>query len=155
VLLQFPQAMHRTVANRRFLAGALADLESVPRAVEFRHRSWQCPETLTGLRDRDVTLVVPDVPPIGSLYSPPPAATNRTGYLRLHSRNADKWYAGPVERYDYNYTDAEMRGIIDQWAEVSEQAEKVFAFFNNCHGGKAAQNAEAFRRILEQIDVGT
>ena len=153
VLMQFPQRFHRTVANRRFLAAAVKDFSEVPLAVEFRHRSWDHPSVPAGLRDRDVTLAVPDAPEIHSLYRPAPAATTRTGYLRLHSRDAGKWYAADgADRYDYNYSPGELQEIIDSWDRLGEQVDKVFTFFNNCHAGQAARNAEAFRRILEQLD---
>jgi len=152
VLLQFPQSFHRTVANRKFLSDVLGDFAPLPTAVEFRHCSWEHPATLEGLRQRDASLVVPDVPNLQSLYHGPAAATNRTGYLRLHSRNADLWYAGAVERYDYSYSDADLRSFLDEWSNVAEDTDRVYAFFNNCHRGQAAQNAESFRRILGQIE---
>ena len=62
VLMQFPQSFHRTAANRQYLAKALADFAAVPVAVEFRHNSWQAAQTLAGLRERNVTLVIPDAP---------------------------------------------------------------------------------------------
>ncbi len=151
VLLQFPQSFHRTVANRKYLAATVADFQSVPLAVEFRHRSWQHPSTVAGLRDRGVTLAIPDVPDIATLYHHPPELTTPTGYFRLHSRNADNWYAGAVERYDYLYSQDELARFAAQWAQIEDQADRVFVYFNNCHRGQAAANAEAFRRILGQI----
>jgi len=151
VLLQFPQSFHRTADNRKYLSAALEDLAGDPLAVEFRHGSWDHPLTLAGLRDRGASLVVPDVPAIASLFRPGPTATTATGYLRLHSRAAEKWYAGGAQRYDYSYSGAEMRELIADWARLAGQVEKVYAFFNNCHHGQAAENAEAFRRILGQI----
>lgn len=153
VLLQFPQSFHRTVANRKYLAAALEDFRSVPRAVEFRHHSWNHAATIAGLRERDVTLVVPDVPDLPGLFRIPAAVTNRTGYLRLHSRDAAKWYDPNEDRYDYSYSPAEMTEILDEWRELEEGVDRVFAFFNNCHGGQAAENAEAFRRLLDQLDA--
>ena len=151
VLLQFPQSFHRTVANRQYLAAAIDDLSAVPLAAEFRHRSWDCPETLAGLRDCGVTLAVPDAPELRDLYRPAAALTTRTGYLRLHSRDAGKWYAGAAARYDYNYSREELTEIAHNWAELAAQADRVYAFFNNCHGGQAAANAQAFEKILEEI----
>ena len=152
VLLQFPQSFHRTVGNRKYLAAALAEMESVPLAVEFRHRSWEHPSTLEGLRQRNVTLAVPDAPALPDLYHTRPAATTRTGYLRLHSRDASKWYAGAAERYDYSYSEAELTEVAHDWSELADQVDRVYAFFNNCHRGQAAENAEAFRRIVGQLD---
>ena len=152
VLMQFPQSFHRTVDHRKHLAGAIEDFAEVPVAVEFRHNSWEHPATADGLRDRGAALVVPDVPDIPGLYHSPAAVTSRTGYLRLHSRNADLWYAGAVERYNYNYEAEELNDFLTQWSQYETEVDRIYAFFNNCHRAQAAQNAEAFRRILGQIE---
>jgi uncharacterized protein YecE (DUF72 family) len=151
VLMQFPQSFHRTVENRKYLAAAIRDFAATPLAVEFRHCSWEAPATLDGLRERNVALVVPEVPAIDSLYHSPPAVTSTTGYVRLHSRDASKWYASGADRYDYSYSEEELRELAREWAELAETADRVFAFFNNCHGGQAAENAEAFRRIMDAL----
>ena len=108
VLLQFPQSFHRTPVNRTYLAQTIDDLSSVPLAVEFRHASWRHDATFQGLQQRGVTLVIPDVPSIAALFHCEPILTSSTGYLRMHSRNADKWYAGAVERYDYHYSEEQL-----------------------------------------------
>ena len=155
MLLQFPQSFHRTVENRKYLGSAIEDFalsEQVPLAVEFRHHSWDHLSTLSGLRERNVTLVIPDVPDLSGLYHPSaPAVTTATGYLRLHSRDASKWYAGGPERYDYDYTNEELEAVLAQWSEVESEVDKIYTFFNNCHRAQAAHNAEAFRRLMEQI----
>ena len=152
LLFQFPQRFHRTMENRKFLAAALADYAELPLAVEFRHRSWRHPSVVEGLRGRKVTLVVPDVPDLPGLYHSPAAATTRTGYLRLHSRDASKWYAGDGSlRYDYGYSTAELQELLAAWEGLDEPMDEIYTFFNNCHHGQAAQNAEALRRILGQI----
>ncbi len=154
VLMQFPQSFHRTIANRKYLAGALDDFASVPVAVEFRHQSWQAPETLAGLRSRNVTLAVPDVPAIESLYQQGGTVTSRTGYLRLHSRLAGNWYAGDGgDRYDYHYSEAEMAKLLSEWTPLAELCDEVFVYFNNCHSAQAAENAETFRRLIDDLPV--
>ncbi len=122
-------------------------------AVEFRHSSWDHPSTVNGLAERNVTLVIPDCPEIAALYRPKPTATTKTGYLRLHSRDADKWYAGMAKRYDYDYSEEELKSLVESWSQLGKQTQQVFAFFNNCHHGQAAQNAQAFRRILGQLSA--
>jgi uncharacterized protein YecE (DUF72 family) len=151
VLMQFPQSFHRTVANRQYLYEAMDDFlaAAVPVAVEFRHCSWDVPATAEGLRKQNVTLVIPDAPDLEGLYRPAPTVTSDTGYLRLHSRNADKWYAGG-QRYDYDYGDGELEAIKDQWDSLAEQAGCVFVFFNNCHHGQAAKNAQRFTEIVSR-----
>ncbi|MBS3820230.1 MAG: DUF72 domain-containing protein [Planctomycetes bacterium] len=157
VLLQFPQGFHRTVANRRFLATALAGfaerlgLPSASLAVEFRHASWDHPDTTAGLTDRGHTLVIPDVPDIAALYRVAPQATSEIGYLRLHSRNAGTWYAGAAERYDYHYDTGELRRIAEQWQTTAAGLEKVYVLFNNCHHAQAANNAQDFRCVVEEL----
>jgi len=151
VLLQFPQSFHRTVAARRYLAAALDDLGAAPLAVEFRHRSWQHPATVAGLRERGVTLVVPDVPDLPDLYRSAAVATSRTGYLRLHSRRAENWYAGGAKRYDYDYNRDELASLARQWSALADPVDEVYVFFNNCHRGQAADNAEAFRKVLAEM----
>ena len=151
VLLQFPQSFHRTAENRKYLADVIEDFAAVPLAVEFRHNSWQHESTLDGLRERNVTLVIPDVPDIESLFHHSAAATSRTGYLRLHSRDGSKWYAGGAERYDYNYSQEQMKALIADWSELAGAVDRVYAFFNNCHGGQAAHNAEAFAKLVEKM----
>ena len=156
ILLQFPQAFHRTVANRKYLARAIDRFAVANLAVEFRHRSWEHPSVDEGLAERGVSLVIPDVPDIRNLYHHRPAATSRVGYLRLHSRKAENWYEGPIDRYDYSYSPAELRQFADDWRAVLDgEADRVYAFFNNCHRGQAAENAEAFRRLVGQIGPAT
>jgi uncharacterized protein YecE (DUF72 family) len=166
VLLQFPQSFHRTIDARRGLGTVLEKMAAAPLAVEFRHRSWDHPDVYAGLRARNVTLVVPDVPRLAGLFAPPPMLTTRTGYLRPHSRNAANWYAtgaavppprsaaagaGGKDRYDYDYSLDELKELRRQWQEVDADADKVYVFFNNCHRGQAGRNAEAFRRIVDGL----
>jgi uncharacterized protein YecE (DUF72 family) len=151
ILLQFPQSFHRTRESRQYLAAALSDLSGPSLAVEFRHQSWADPAVEAGLRARNVTLVIPDVPAVPGLYHISPRLTTRTGYLRLHSRNAQKWFAGMAERYDYDYPNAELTDIARQWAALDESLDRLNVFFNNCHRGQAAQNAQSFQKILQQL----
>lgn len=151
VLLQFPQSFRRTRENRSFLAKAIETLGKVPLAVEFRHFSWANPSTIQGLRQGNITLVVPDCPAIPSLFHIRPTSTSSTGYLRLHSRNKEKWYAGMAERYDYSYRKDELLEIIRSWQQIVGQIERVFVFFNNCHHAQAALNAETFSQLVNQV----
>ena len=125
-------------------------------AVEFRHESWNQPSVVQALRERQVTLVVPDVPDLPGLYRPPPTATTSTGYLRLHSRNPAKWYRAADElsqprRYDYDYSQPELKELAQAWSRLDTPAERVYTFFNNCYGGQAGKNAEAFEKIVREL----
>lgn len=52
-------------------------------------------------------------------------------------------------RYDWSYTDDELREWVEKIREMTQQAKKTFVFFNNCHVGQAATSAKLMRRLLE------
>ena len=64
-------------------------------------------------------------------------------YVRLHSRNADAWYRGDKQRYDYNYSDAELGDWVAavEAQEVLGGTERALFLFNNCHRSQAPRNA--------------
>ena len=45
----------------------------------------------------------------------------------------------------------EMQQLLTEWVDLDKQVEQVYTFFNNCHRGQAAENAEAFKRLVEQL----
>jgi len=152
VLLQFPQSFHRSFANLRYLARVTRAMSAVPLAVEFRHASWNRPDTIAGLRERNIALACPDVPDIDALYRlSQPVVTGDVGYVRLHSRDAGKWYAGAAERYDYDYSADEIRQTLKDWSAVDVPGGKVYVYFNNCHTGKAARNALQAMKIRDSL----
>lgn len=151
ILLQFPQSFKRTVENRLFLARVIDAIAPLPQAVEFRDSSWEHDSTYQGLREKSVALVVPDAPPIRSLFHPPPISTSPIAYLRLHSRNARYWYKGEGMRYDYDYSEDELKDVLGQWSAIEQEVQKIYTLFNNCNRGQAGRNAMAMRRILGQI----
>ena len=57
--------------------------------------------------------------------------------------------SNPGDRYDYLYSEAELKEWVDKIRELSMKAKKTFVFFNNCHVGQAATGAKLMRRLLE------
>ena len=55
----------------------------------------------------------------------------------------------PGDRYDYLYSEAELKEWVEKIRELSTKAKKTFVFFNNCHVGQAATGAKLMRRLLE------
>jgi uncharacterized protein YecE (DUF72 family) len=122
-------------------------------AAEFRHFSWNTPETLAFLEDRGVGFVNIDQPRLkGNL----PATSHVTGtvaYYRFHGRNAAKWF-GPdtsnEERYNYLYSDREL----EPWAERIREGRarrgdtNAFAVMNNHFRGQAVANALQLQQML-------
>jgi uncharacterized protein YecE (DUF72 family) len=69
--------------------------------------------------------------------------------LRLHGRNKD-WFNAPVNvRYDYLYSDEELKEFIPEVEKMAQKAGKVYLFLNNCHAGSAAKNAMRMRELLK------
>ncbi len=53
-------------------------------------------------------------------------------------------------RYDYSYSEDELREWVEKIREMTNQAKKTFVFFNNCHVGQAATSAKLMRKLLER-----
>src|SRR5947207_6325133 len=135
--------------------------------VEFRHVSWlddeHRDETLRFLEELGAAHVIVDSPRIGAKNVAPTvlALTSPTAYIRFHGRNAATWNkrgGSAAERFDYLYSDEELREWVGPLRELAEQAEQAYAFFNNNatsddgRGGRLAQaavNAMALRKLLE------
>ena len=154
LLLQFPYSFHATVDNLSYLETLLRDFEGFPLAVEFRYGKWKNRKVYTFLRERGAALVTTDAPELGNLFRGGWEAVGPFSYIRLHGRNAAKWWEHEQgwERYDYLYTPAEIDGMavaIRKLAvgEDRERASKkksprdVYIFFNNHWQAQGAINA--------------
>jgi len=51
-------------------------------------------------------------------------------------------------RYDYLYSEAELKEWADKIRELNQKTQKTFVFFNNCHAGQAATGAKLMRTLL-------
>jgi len=63
---------------------------------------------------------------------------------------------GPVrsgDRYDYDYSEAELKEWLGRIAGLAEQARRTYLFFNNCHAGQAARNAKLMQELLRQQNL--
>jgi len=83
----------------------------------------------------------------------PPAAviTGKTGYVRFHGRNAARWWNHEFawERYDYTYTDDELKEWVPGIKHMDSMAEKTFVFANNHWKGQAVNTIRQIKRLLE------
>jgi uncharacterized protein YecE (DUF72 family) len=135
---------------------------------EPRHRSWYAEEIrdelLRWLEEQRMSWVVVDAPKTdaGNVPATLVAATTPFAYVRFHGRNAGSWNArggSAAERFDYLYSDEELREWVAPLRELSQQANEAYAFFNNnnqTHGvAQAPAGAQLLRKLLEQEDVPT
>ncbi|MGD0094412.1 MAG: DUF72 domain-containing protein [Planctomycetota bacterium] len=151
VLVQLPPDFGRTTANRQYLAALLQELRGLPLAAEFRHASWNEPRVFEELARRQVALAVVDEPALPGLFPALPVVTNpQFFYVRFHGRNARGWRSGQLQsKFDYDYTDAELRDwIVRRIEPMARQARQGFLFFNNHVRGQAPRNAKQLLRLL-------
>ncbi len=172
ILFQLPSYVVRKEASLDYLRWARKQLGDDEMLVEFRHSSWLAEdgrdETLRFLEDIGATHVIVDAPRIEGAKNLAPtvlALTSPTLYVRFHGRNASTWNkrgGSAAERFDYLYSDDELREWVTPLRELAEQAQHAYAFFNNNatspdgRGGRVAQaatNAKALRQLLEAEHV--
>jgi uncharacterized protein YecE (DUF72 family) len=150
LLCQLPQATHRTRTHVAWLERLARELGDYRLAVEFRHRSWANSEVTAWMRERRLDLVAVDVPDLPNLYPRGLVQSGDRIYVRLHSREAENWYASGADRYDYEYTEEELTEWAAALSERADRAELAYILFNNCASGQAANNALRMRTILER-----
>ena len=174
ILFQFPSYVVPKPASFEYLEWAHEQLQGDEMLVEFRHRDWleedRRADVLSFLEQLGATFVVVDSPRIEGAKNLLPTVLARTSpnaYVRFHGRNAETWNVrggSASERFDYLYSDDELREWVPPLRELAGGAEQVFAMFNNNssspdpRGGgglvaQAAANAVALRGLLEAEGV--
>ncbi len=151
VLLQFPYSFHYTRPNREYLARLVDRMAGHPLAVEFRNSEWFHQRVFDGLKQFAVALVSVDEPKLPKLPPPVTEVTAPLGYVRLHGRNAEKWWDGDNQtRYDYTYSDDELREWLPRLASMAQNAAQLLVFFNNHWRGQAAENAKRLMALINE-----
>jgi len=148
LLFQFPQSFKDTDENRKYLM-EVAEQFQKDVAVEFRDNSWAKQSVFDFLEANHLALVSVDEPQVSTLFPNIGKATTELGYVRFHSRDRAKWYKSGAERYDYLYSDDELREWIPKIKAIAERARRIFIYFNNCHAAQAAKNAQRMKELLK------
>jgi uncharacterized protein YecE (DUF72 family) len=150
ILLQFPQAFRYLPHTRRYLGSLLESLTAYPVSVEFRHQEWLKSSVYQSLEELNTGLVCVDEPSLPSLVPPTVTATSRIGYIRFHGRNKKNWYKGDsISRYDYLYSEEEIKEWLPKINELASKTEKCFVFFNNHTKSQAVTNAKMLLKLLK------
>jgi uncharacterized protein YecE (DUF72 family) len=148
-LLQFPYAFRLSERSLEHVRRAAVELAPYPVFVEFRHASWMRPDVFAFLREHGIHFVSVDEPALPGLLPAQPVVTGRALYVRFHGRNAASWWGQEGDRYDYNYKAAELTEWREKIKKLQDQVESTFLFFNNCHRGQAASNAQMMQALME------
>jgi uncharacterized protein YecE (DUF72 family) len=179
ILMQFPSYVVYKPASFDYLEWAQEQLGGDEMLVEFRHASWlddeNRSETLAFLERRGMTYVIVDAPRLEGRNVLPTvvATTSPTAYVRFHGRNAATWnkrVRSASERFDYLYSEEELREWVAPLEELAARAETVYAMFNNngrstipspvlgdhAEGETVAQapvNAQMLKRLLQDAKL--
>lgn len=153
VLAQFPQSLKPDLRGKNVVEKVFEELGELPLVFEFRHARWADDRVFNWMQKRDIGLCCVDEPPIKGLFPPVVRVTSRkTAYLRFHGRNVKKWYdhKEAYERYDYLYSEDELRSWLPKIRQLAKEAENVLIFYNNHFQAKAAENAMQMKTLLEK-----
>ncbi len=175
ILMQFPPYFVYRDRSLEYLEWAQEQLAGDEMLVEFRHASWLDDENraqmLAFLEERGMTYVVVDAPRTGARNVLPSvvATTSPTAYVRFHGRNAKTWNVrggSAAERFDYLYSEEELREWVEPMRELSAAAEKAYAMVNTNNRSTVSSplgdeelvaqgpaNAEGLRRVLADAGV--
>jgi len=154
VLVQFPWSFRCDASALRHLEALRRDFGDLPLVVEVRHAGWADPAAVEFLRSRGLGWANIDQP--AGLGGVPPTSlvTSPIGYVRLHGRNREAWFAqdaGRDARYDYLYRDDELDEWIARIRDIARASEKTYVFTNNHYRGQAPANA---LQILAKLEAG-
>jgi uncharacterized protein YecE (DUF72 family) len=155
LLIQFPISFKNTDENREYVEKLAGRFKQYPLVLEVRHASWNTEELLRWLAENNVGMCNIDQPLLGRAVHPSEHATSPIGYVRLHGRNYEQWFAAekPHDRYNYLYKPEELERWKPRLEKVAEKAKLTFAVANNHYQGKAAVNALQLKHLLSRKDV--
>src|SRR5258708_16193509 len=93
ILIQFPWSFKASDESRERITKLVDAFEGYPRALEVRHATFQNDDFRDFLEDRNVSWVNVDQPLFHDSVKPAATLTGPVGYVRLHGRNSEKWFA--------------------------------------------------------------
>jgi uncharacterized protein YecE (DUF72 family) len=152
LLIQFSEWFARTPQHQDTLSNLLRQFKDYPIAVELRHASWGEHREEIGalLAAFDAGWAHIDMPQLKDTITQE-LEPQRLLYLRFHGRNREKWrqHETAEERYDYLYSEAELKPFAEKVREIATTgASKVLVFFNNHVRGQAPANALMMARQI-------
>jgi uncharacterized protein YecE (DUF72 family) len=160
VLFQLAPWVRFDRARLDYLASLRPRLPGTTVAVEFRDRSWfpdHAAETLQALRESGLAHVIVDAPGTPNAVPYVPEVTASTAIFRLHGRNAGGWMRqlrgeepAVREKYDYLYSEDELRALQPDVEGAAAESERVFISFNNNNRAFPVTNALMMKRLLRQ-----
>jgi uncharacterized protein YecE (DUF72 family) len=152
VLAQFPFSFHPTSKNWEYLARVRDGFGELPVVVEFRDHQWVKEETFEYLESQNLGFCCVDEPRLKGLMPPVAKATGPVAYVRLHGRNAEKWWQHDHawERYDYAYTEEELMEWVPRIRDLDRHAPLTLVYANNHYRGKSVDSINKLREMMAE-----
>ncbi len=153
ILLQFPPWFPISRANKDYLVACAERLAPRRVCIEFRNHTWLTSEnekeTLEFLSAHQLPYVCVDEPQGYSNSIPPVlAATSDLAVVRFHG-HSEHWDAKTVqERFDYKYSDKELKDWAGKVKKLAADADETHVVFNNCYRDYAHRNAQQLEGLL-------
>jgi uncharacterized protein YecE (DUF72 family) len=148
ILAQFPYGFFPNRENLGYLQRFKEEMADIPLVFEFRNHVWLKDQTFQFLEKNGIGFCVVDEPKLPQLMPYHPRATSEIGYFRFHGRNTNWFHVPTSVRYDYLYSEKELKEFIPDIKDISKKTGRTLIFFNNCHAGSAAKNAAQMAKLL-------
>ena len=158
VLVQFPFSFHYTQDTLAYVKRLAKRFHDYPLVIEVRHSSWNGRKLDTLLQELGVGFCNIDQPVIGRSVVPSERVTSTVGYVRLHGRRYDTWFTDDpaipkYERYNYLYTEEELKPWAERIKKIATHADSTFVITNNHYQGKGVVNALDLIHLLNNDKV--
>ncbi len=114
-------------------------------------KDWLTDETYRLLRADDLGFCCVDEP-----YFPRvDKVTAEIAYVRFHGRNYQKWWKHDqaYERYDYTYSEEELKEWAPKIEEMNHEAKETFVFANNHYKAQGIDTARQLKLLLPEAET--
>ena len=155
ILMQFPWSFKNTLEDQAYLDSLIHRFAEYPLVVEVRNSSWNDPEVYSSFEERGIGFCNIDQPLFSRSIKPSALTTSPVGYVRLHGRNYEHWFAefsddarARAERYNYLYSKKELEPWVDKIKEIARQSVETYVITNNHFQGKGVVNALEIEHLL-------
>ncbi len=162
ILVQYHPRFVKSDEAKDELSRVPALLDPLVPLVEFRHRSWLTDEerddTLAFLTRHGLAVVSVDAPPTRASNVLPTfaAATHSVAYVRFHGRNVKTWNIKAEkswQRFDHMYSAEELTDWVERLSGLAQEADEVYAMFNNNRDDFAPRSAVILRGLLDEAGI--
>jgi uncharacterized protein YecE (DUF72 family) len=154
LLAQFPPSFKDSPESRAHLDWLLRTFAAYEVAVELRHRSWSdhAEEIFDLLHEHGAAWTQIDEPKFRfSIRQDLMPNIKPFYYLRLHGRNAARWWEHEhaEDRYNYLYTERELRPFATAVKTAGALVKKQYVYLNNHFAAQAVADAVVLRHLLD------